>query len=277
MEHVVRICRMLSMGGNNALLVGVGGSGKQSLTRLASFISGFEIDQMIVTASFGITDMRNYLQEIYKKIAKPSSSPRVFMITDAQIKEEIFLIPINDMLNSGWIPDLFTKEDLDGMISNVRNEAKGFGVVDTLDCITNFFMDKIRKNLKVVLCFSPVGDLMRVRSRKFPGIINSTSIDWFHPWPRDALIDVAGRFIADVDFPTDELRNVVAVNMATVHTSIDDANARFLRLERRNNYTTPKSFLELIDFYKKILQLKRDNIETQIVKYQKGLDIIADT
>jgi len=44
--------------------------------------------------------------------------------------------------------------------------------------------------------------------------------------------------------------------MASVHLSIDVANARFLKLERRNNYTTPKSFLELIEFYKKCLKEK---------------------
>lgn len=38
---------------------------------------------MVVTSSFGILDMRNYLAEFYKKIAKPSASPRVFMITDS--------------------------------------------------------------------------------------------------------------------------------------------------------------------------------------------------
>jgi len=38
---------------------------------------------MVVTSSFNITDMRNYLAEVYKKIAKPSASPRVFMITDS--------------------------------------------------------------------------------------------------------------------------------------------------------------------------------------------------
>ena len=41
--------------------------------------------------------------------------------------------------------------------------------------------------------------------------------------------------------------------MAAVHTSIDKANKDFLKYERRRNYTTPKSFLELIDFYKKLL------------------------
>ncbi len=65
----------------------------------------------------------------------------------------------------------------------------------------NFFLEKIRRNLKVVLCFSPVGDLMRVRSSRFPGIINSTIVDWYHPWPKDALIDVSARFLEDVEFP----------------------------------------------------------------------------
>lgn len=88
MEHVSRIARILDMPGNNALLVGVGGSGKQSLCRLATFINNFDIDQLVVTASFTINDLRNSLQEIYKKIAKPNSMPRVFMITDSQIKEE---------------------------------------------------------------------------------------------------------------------------------------------------------------------------------------------
>lgn len=34
---------------------------------------------------------------------------------------------------------------------------------------------------------SPVGDALRIRARKFPGIINSTMINWFHSWPKDAL------------------------------------------------------------------------------------------
>lgn len=126
----------------------------------------------------------------------------------------------------------------------------------------------MKKNLHVVLCFSPVGDIMRIRSRKFPGIINSTSIDWFHPWPKKALIDVAYRFLSDVDLPSDQLRSAIALNMAEVHSSIDDANLRYLKFERRYNYTTPKSFLELIEFYKKLLSSKREQINGKIQRYQ---------
>ena len=88
---------------------------------------------MVVTASFNINDLRTYLQEVYKKVSKPAASPIVFMLTDTQIKEEAFLIPINDILNSGWISDLFPKEDVEVMMNNLRNEAKSAGVPDQQD------------------------------------------------------------------------------------------------------------------------------------------------
>lgn len=107
--------------------------------------------------------------------------------------------------------------------------------------------------MKCVICHSPVGENLKFRARKFPGIVNSSIIDVFHPWPRDALIDVASRFTKDLDFSNDKIKDSVAVNMSDVHCSIDDANVKFLKLERRYNYTTPKSFLGLIDFYKELL------------------------
>jgi dynein heavy chain len=48
--------------------------------------------------------------------------------------------------------------------------------------------------------------------------------------------------------------------MAETHLSIDVANEKFRKFERRNNYTTPKSFLELISFYKTLLDDKKGQI-----------------
>ena len=78
----------------------------------------------------------------------------------------------------------------------MRNEAKSKGWnVDDRVAMQEYFINKFRDNLHVVLCMSPVGDTLRVRCRKFPAIINCTSINWFFAWPRDALCKVADKFL----------------------------------------------------------------------------------
>ena len=64
MLHVVRIARIIGFPQGNALLVGVGGSGKQSLARLASFICGNTVTQVAVTSTFGVNELKEELKEL---------------------------------------------------------------------------------------------------------------------------------------------------------------------------------------------------------------------
>jgi dynein heavy chain len=162
---------------------------------------------------------------------------------------------INDILSTGYIPELFASDELEEVTGRIRSEAKAAGYLDTPDSLFSFFVEKCKKNLHMDLCFSPVGDAFRVRSRMFPGLINSTSMDYFHAWPYEALIGVATRFLSEVELPDkpEGLRDTISKHMSYIHLSIDEANAKYLALERRNNYTTPTSFLELIKFYKSLL------------------------
>jgi dynein heavy chain len=182
MEHISRIARIIGLPCGSALLVGVGGSGKQSLSKLTSFILGYDVVRIVVNASYNMDHLKTDIMGFYTKAGVTGSSI-LFILTDVQITKDMFLVYINDLLSSGWIPELFPQDELDGILGKLRSEAKGLGYQDTPDAIMEYFQDKARKNLHLALCFSPVGDAFRIRARMFPGLINCTSIDWFHDWP----------------------------------------------------------------------------------------------
>lgn len=57
-------------------------------------------------------------------------------------------------------------------------------------------------------------------ARRFPGLINCTAVDFFHPWPRQALISVAARFLEDVELGDPSVKESLAVHMAEEHLSV---------------------------------------------------------
>jgi dynein heavy chain len=164
-EHITRISRIIAQPGGNAMLIGVGGSGKQSLSRLAAFINGMEVRQLQVTGTFKVDDLLESFREMFKH-SGVKGIPTMFLMTDSQVVDEKFLIYINAILSSGWISGLFAKDEIDSMLGALRNEAKANGIPDLPEAMLQFLILRVRTYLHVVLCFSPVGDIFRVRARR---------------------------------------------------------------------------------------------------------------
>ncbi|KAL2077981.1 hypothetical protein ACEWY4_025666 [Coilia grayii] len=276
MCHICRINRILESPRGNALLVGVGGSGKQSLTRLAAFISSLEVFQITLKKGYSIPDLKSDLGALYIK-AGVKNVGIVFLMTDAQVADENFLVLLNDLLASGEIPDLFPDDEVENIVGSVRNEVRGQGMMDTRENCWKFFIDRVRRRLKVALCFSPVGSTLRVRSRKFPAMVNCTAIDWFHEWPQEALESVSLRFLQEVENIEPDVKESVSKFMAYVHVSVNQTSKNYLVNERRYNYTTPKSFLEQIKLYRNLLALKSKDLMTKMERLENGLQKLNST
>ncbi|VDL18993.1 unnamed protein product [Hymenolepis diminuta] len=275
-QHILRIDRILESPRGNALLVGIGGSGKQSLSRLAAFISSLEVFQTVAKKGYSISDLKGDLAVLYRK-AGLKNIGTVFLLTDAQILDEKFLVVINDLLASGDIPDLFSDDEMEEIISAVQSETKAAGILDTRENCWQFFINKVRRTLKVVLCFSPVGPKLRIRARRFPALVNCTSIDWFHEWPEEALLSVAKRFISEIELLDPSLHEPISIFISHVHKTVNDVSKDYLTYDRRYNYTTPKSFLEQIHLYENMLNKRDQEIKGKIVRLENGLQKLEST
>lgn len=282
--HISRIARIISNPSSHALLIGVGGSGKQSLSKLAAFIKNTDVFSPNLT---GTDYNREKLLEDFKNLVKnsclkPSASSRVFMINDNHILEEYFIVYINNFLSSSWIEEMYeNKTELDTDLQKIRSQAISEEFMRPTDSgsdkIFEYLLYRIKMNIHMILCMSPVGDKLRVRARKFPGILSCTNIDWFHEWPDVALEKVAATKISEMEqFQEENTLIKLSQITAELHKSIKSFNDLYFAQERRYNYTTPKSYLELISFFQLIVSRKDSEIEVQVDRLEKGLNILAE-
>lgn len=58
-EHICRLARILRSERGNGLLVGVGGMGKQSLTRLASHLNGYKFVSLLIDINNSLTNQHD--------------------------------------------------------------------------------------------------------------------------------------------------------------------------------------------------------------------------
>lgn len=118
-----------------------------------------------------------------------------FLFSDTQIVKESFLEDLNNVLNTGEVPNMWGPEDYDEILNEMRIIAskEKEKIIDTRENLMKLFNQKTRQNLHIVLAFSPVGEKLRNRCRQFPSIINCCTIDWFEKWPNEALQSVATR------------------------------------------------------------------------------------
>nr|XP_054596285.1 dynein axonemal heavy chain 11 [Nothobranchius furzeri] len=276
LQHVCRISRILEAPRSHALLVGVGGSGKQSLTRLAAYISCVGIFQITLRKGYGIQDLKVDLAQLLLE-AGVKNKRVALLLSDAQIPDERFLVVINHLLASGEIPEIFSEEEIDGIVSAVRAEVRGLGLLDSRDNCWRFFTNRVQLQLTVVLCLSPVGSALRVRARQFPALVNCTTIDWFHPWRAEALQSVSYRFIQEMEGIEPAVQESISLFMAHVHTSVNLASEKYLQNEKRYNYTTPRSFLQQITLYRTLLEKSRAQLQHQMNRLDNGLQKLQTT
>uniref|UniRef100_A0A182XBB4 AAA+ ATPase domain-containing protein n=1 Tax=Anopheles quadriannulatus TaxID=34691 RepID=A0A182XBB4_ANOQN len=301
-EHISRVSRVLQMPRGHLLMVGLGGSGRRSAVKLASFMGDSLVFQVEVTRSYTLNEWREDMKKLLM-YAGCEGKRTVFLFNDSQAKEEAFVEDINSLLNTADLPNLFQAEEKAVILEQMQIivQATNKPIDLTALSLYTFFVERVRENLHIALAFSPIGDSFKKRLRIYPSLINCCTIDWFTAWPDDALQKVAEYFIRSMDLvssqerlssresssvevvePVDEkdqkVRKLTELECKLIdcvlvfnESVVENSNRFFLELGRRN-YVTPTSYLEMLRSFKDLYHKKYSETITQRDRYTTGLE-----
>jgi dynein heavy chain len=276
LEHVARIARVLRQPQGNALLLGVGGSGRQSMTKLATYIMGYQLSNVEIVKGYSMNDWREDLKRILM-LAGVKDKQTTFLFSDVQIINERMVEDINNILNSGDVPNLYAPEDLEAIALVCRVECQKKKIPPTKLNIFAQYLIRVRRNIHLCVCMSPLGEAFRNRLRNFPSLVNCCTIDWFTNWPAEALQSVGLSILRTSDLGLGIYEQHAVSMFKQIHLSVEKASVSYYGMLRRRNYVTPTSYLELLGSFGKLIGIKRNEISTKKDRLQIGLDKLSET
>ncbi|KAG7248608.1 hypothetical protein CRUP_038840 [Coryphaenoides rupestris] len=96
-----------------------------------------------------------------------------------------------------------------------------------------------------------MGEVFRARLRQFPSLVTCCTIDWFSPWPREALQS--------------------ASMCVRIHQSVAEKCGQYRAELSRHNYVTPTSYLELLSVFSALIGRKRQELHGARQRMETGL------
>jgi len=190
-SHLSRVSRIISKPSGNGLLIGLTGNGRRSVSKLATFINDCTQFQIELHKTYGINEWQEDLRNVFKDLGIENKQT-VFFLSDKDIKNEIFFEDIDSILNVGELNNLFNTDDLEDIQHELERQTKKYkGKITPMEA----FKKRCKKNLHMLLFMSPAGNALQLYFRKYPSLVNCTSIDWYLPWPDSALMTVSQQYL----------------------------------------------------------------------------------
>lgn len=75
-----------------------------------------------------------------------------------------------------------------------------------------------------------MGEKFRNRALRFPALVSGCTIDWYQPWPKDALVLVAQHFLTDFEIDcTPEVKNELVNALGSIQDVVSKTSLEYFQ------------------------------------------------
>ena len=187
LEHISRIDRILSGLSSHILLVGKSGVGRRNAVTISTYMLGYELHTPAICRDYNV---KLFLCDIKTVLltAGIKGEHIVLLIEDYQITTEAILEVINSLLSAGEVPGMYTPEELEPLLSPLRELMREEG--GTYRTPYDFFISRVKKNLHIVLSMDPGNSLFLYRCESNPALYARCAVLWLGEWRNSTLKNI---------------------------------------------------------------------------------------
>ncbi|KAK3929891.1 Cytoplasmic dynein 2 heavy chain 1 [Frankliniella fusca] len=206
LQQVACVDRVLSAPRGSLLLAGRSGVGRKSSIRIASAIHSSKLLSPKVGRNYNLNNFKVDLKQAMQS-AGVDGEQVILMLEDYQLGDVSsgFLDMVNSLLSSGEVPGLYQPEELESVVTPLRNLA---AQDDFQGSLLTFFSERVLQNLHIVLVLDFTRSTFITLCESNPALYKQCSVMWWSDWSITSMQSIPQMLLQREENPT-QIQNAI--------------------------------------------------------------------
>ncbi|XP_039269307.2 cytoplasmic dynein 2 heavy chain 1-like [Styela clava] len=257
LEYMARVDRILTRPGGSFLLAGRTGVGRRTAISVVANMHQMTVFTPKVTRIYGMKQFKADIKSLMQ-LAAIEGEQVVLILEDFQLVDPAFLELINSLLSAGEVPGLYASEELDPLLSPLRDEASQDGHRGPM---YNYFAKRVMSNLHIALIMDVDCESFAINCESNPALYKKCTVQWMEGWGKTSMEQLPEMLLSH-ELPADsKLNKSLVQNFVKIHNST----------KRQNQYSTPRRYMTFLRTYQSVYLEKKRSLQKKQSHLQAGL------
>ncbi|XP_017286523.1 cytoplasmic dynein 2 heavy chain 1 isoform X3 [Kryptolebias marmoratus] len=268
-DFVARVDRVLSRPGGSLLLAGRSGVGRHTATSLVSHMHGYTLFTPKISRGYSLKQFSNDLKAAMQ-LAGLEGQQVVLLLEDYQFVHPAFLEMVNSLLSSGEVPGLYSPEELEPLLSSLKDAASQDGFTRPL---YDYFSYRIQQNLHIVLIMDCSNSNFTINCESNPAFYRKCSVQWMEGWSDSSMKKIPELLLAKTERGEESEKEKATNRKSSAGSYLGDLGRLFLTVHEscREHGATPSQYLAFLHVYTALHSRKQSQLTTRQQHLQAGV------